>query len=54
MILKKHVDVDHFMIAKKIEKKINNGITKSVERQLAKKRPNVPRNAIFGFFFFLL
>jgi hypothetical protein len=35
--LKKHVDVDHSIIAKKIEKEINNGIIKSVERQLAKK-----------------
>jgi hypothetical protein len=47
--LKKHVDTNHFIIAKKIEEEINNRITKSVERQLAKKRPNVSRSAIFYF-----
>jgi hypothetical protein len=37
IVLKKHVNVDHSIIAKKFEKEINNEIIKSVERQLAKK-----------------
>jgi hypothetical protein len=48
--LKKHVNVDHFIIVRKIEKEINNEVAKNVERQLAKERPNVQRSAIFGFF----
>jgi hypothetical protein len=48
--LKKHVDVDHFIIAKKIEEEINNGITKNVEKQIAKKRPNVLGSEFFYFF----
>jgi len=47
--LKKY-DADHFMIANFFKEGINNGIIKSVERQLAKKRPNVLGSAIFGFF----
>jgi hypothetical protein len=35
--LKKHVHADHSIIAKEIEKEINNEIIKSLERQLAKK-----------------
>ncbi len=35
--MKKHVDVNHSIIAKKIEKKNSNEITKSVERQLGEK-----------------
>jgi hypothetical protein len=35
---------------KKFEEEINNEIIGSVERQPAKKRPNVPRNAISVFF----
>jgi hypothetical protein len=48
--LKKHVDADHFIIVKKFEKEVNNEIIRNVERQLAKKRPNVPISAIFVFF----
>jgi hypothetical protein len=48
--LKKNVDADHFIIAKKFEEEINNGTIESVERQLVKKRPNVLGSAIFGFF----
>jgi hypothetical protein len=33
-----------------LKNKINNEITGSVERQLVKKKPNVPTNAIFVFF----
>jgi len=35
---------------KKIEEEINNVIVRIVERQLAKKRPNVPTSAISTFF----
>jgi hypothetical protein len=44
--LNKHVDVDHSIIVKKIEKKLNNLIIESVKKQLAKKRLNVPGSAI--------
>jgi D-ribose pyranose/furanose isomerase RbsD len=36
MALKKHVDVDHVVIAKKIEE-VNNHVTSVLETQLAKK-----------------
>jgi hypothetical protein len=36
MALKKHVDVHHVVIAKKIEE-INNHVTRILEKQLAKK-----------------
>ncbi len=48
--LKKHVNVDHSIIAKKFEEKTNNEIIGSVEKQFAKKRPNVLRSAISIFF----
>jgi hypothetical protein len=35
---------------KKFEEEINNEIIGSVERQPAKKRPNVPTSVIFVFF----
>ncbi len=40
--LKKHVNVYHSLIAKKLEEGIYIGITKSVEIQPTKKRSNVP------------
>jgi hypothetical protein len=48
--LKKHVDVNHYVIVKKFEEEIDNEIIKNVERQHVKKRPNVPTNAISTFF----
>jgi len=48
IVLKKHVNVDHFIIAKKFEEKINNEIIGSVERQPTKKRPNVLASAILA------
>jgi hypothetical protein len=48
---KKHVDENHSIIANKFGEEINNEITRSVERQLAKKRPNVQTS---GISFFLL
>jgi hypothetical protein len=50
--LKKHVDTNHSIIAKKFEEEINNEIVENVERKFAEKRPNVLASAIF--FFFLL
>jgi hypothetical protein len=48
--LKKHVNAYHSIIAKKFEEEINNGIIENAEKQLAKKRPNVPRSVISYFF----
>jgi hypothetical protein len=50
IVLKKHVNPNHFIIAKRFEEKINNEIIGNVERQLAKKRPNVPTSVISIFF----
>ncbi len=50
IILKKHVDVDHFIIVKIFEEEINNEIGRIVERQPTKKKPNVPTSAISVFF----
>jgi hypothetical protein len=47
--LKKHMDVDHGLIVKKIEEKMNN-VKSPLERQLAKKRPIMTTNAISNFF----
>jgi len=45
--LKKHVDANHYVIAKKIQKEINNEITKKkLKNNLQKKRPNVLASAI--------
>ncbi len=45
-ILKKHVDVDHFIIVNFFWEEINNEIGTIVKRQPTKKRPNVPTSAI--------
>jgi hypothetical protein len=47
--LKKHVYVDHYMIAKIFEEKVNN-VFKDVERQPKKKRPHVNGTTISNFF----
>ncbi len=39
--LKKHVDVDHAILAKKIKEKLNSPLGNVLEKQPAKKRPNV-------------
>jgi len=49
IVLKKHVDVNHFIIANKIEEKINNEITKSVEIKLQRKM-SCPIKCNFYFF----
>jgi len=48
MTLKKHVDVDHVVIAKKIEE-VNNHVTRVLEKQLAKKRHNRSINEVSKF-----
>jgi len=48
MTLKKHVDVDHFVIAKRIEE-VNSHVTQVLEKQLARKRHNVSNNEVSEF-----
>jgi hypothetical protein len=47
--LKKNVDVNHGLIAKKL-KKVNNNLKGPMERALANKRSMVNGNAISNFF----
>jgi hypothetical protein len=51
-ISKKSVNVDHPIIANKIERKINNVIIENVERKPTKKKPNITTR--FGFCNWLL
>jgi hypothetical protein len=46
-ILKKHVDANHSINSKKIKEEVNN--VGSVEKQLAKKKPNVSIHVISSF-----
>jgi len=39
--VKKHVDVDHAIVAKKFEEKVNSPLRNVLTRQLVKKKPNV-------------
>ncbi len=39
--MKKHVDVDHAIVAKKFEEKVNSPLRNVLTRQLVKKKPNV-------------
>jgi hypothetical protein len=48
---KKHVDVEHILIAKRFEKEMNNVLKVFEERQPSKKRVNMSRGAILNFFF---
>jgi hypothetical protein len=47
--LRKHVNVNHAIIAKKIEEEINSSIINFVERQLTNKRLNVLGTTILFF-----
>jgi uncharacterized protein (UPF0333 family) len=49
IVLNKHGNAFHSIIAKKFEEEINNEITKNVERQ-PKKKPNIQASAISTFF----
>jgi hypothetical protein len=44
--LKKHVDVDHGLIVKKIKEELNNNVESPLERWLAKKRHIMNASAI--------
>jgi hypothetical protein len=48
--LKKHMDVNHTIIPKNFEEENNSPMTKIVEKQQSKKKPNVFGNAISKFF----
>ncbi len=50
IVLKKKIDANHSIIVKFFEEEMNNETIRIVERQLAKKRPNVPTSAISFFF----
>jgi hypothetical protein len=39
--LKKHVDAEHYLLANKLDEKINSWVKSQVERQLTRKRKNV-------------
>jgi hypothetical protein len=44
--LKKHVDVDHDVLAKKFEEEVNFPLKNILEKQTTKKRPNVSNSEI--------
>jgi hypothetical protein len=48
--LKKHVDVDHVIFANIFEEEVNFPLRNVLERQLAKRRPNVSNSEISKFF----
>ncbi len=48
--LKKSVDVEHTLIAKKFDEEINSHVKRCLEKQPANKRPNVFVNEIFEIF----
>ncbi len=45
------MDVKHTLIVKKFDEEVNSPMRRCLEKQLAKKRPNVFVNEIFEFFF---
>ncbi len=51
LALKKHVDVEHDLLAKKLDEKVNSLERIQVENQLTKKRENVSSIEISKFFF---
>ncbi len=48
--LKKHVGVEHNLLAKKLNEEVNNSLRSQVEKQLAKKRQNLFSYEISEFF----
>jgi len=48
--LKKHVNGNHFLIARNFGKKLNNNIENLMERQPEKKRYKISGSKIFKFF----
>lgn len=52
--LKKHVYVDHYVIAKKFEEEMGSPLRGKKEKQLALKIPNIFISFIFNFFLLLM
>jgi len=50
IVLKKHVDANHNLIARNFEEEMNNNIKNPLQKQLAKKRATITNNEIFKFF----
>ncbi len=50
--LKKHVYVDHYVIAKKFEEEMGSPLRGKKEKQLALKIPNIFISFIFNFFYY--
>jgi hypothetical protein len=48
--LKRHVNVNHYIIVKVFEEEMSNPLEKEVERQHTKKRSHPFSNAIINFF----
>ncbi len=48
--LKKHVDVEHGLLAKKLDEEVNNVVRIEIEKKPTKKRLNVSSSKIFEFF----
>jgi hypothetical protein len=44
--LKKHVDANHVILAKRFKEEVNPPLKDVLERQFAKKRPNVSNSEI--------
>ncbi len=44
------MDVEHALLAKKLDEKVNNVVRIELEKQLAKERQNVSSFEIFNFF----
>jgi len=44
--LKKHVDADHDVLAKRFEEEVNSPFKNILEKQPTKKRPNVSNSKI--------
>ncbi len=50
-LFKKHVDANHSILLFFVEMGVDNVVNKIIERQFAKKMPNVLISAIFNFLF---
>jgi len=50
IILKKHVDAEHSLLAKTFDKEMNSLVKSELERELVKKRQNVYSSEISKFF----
>jgi hypothetical protein len=48
--LEKHVDANHVVLVKRIEEKVKSPLKNVLEKQLAKKKPNMSNSKISKFF----